>query len=423
MPPARYFPAAGRRLGEETDIMTASSGPATGSRLRTIAANSLIVLISILVTYVIVEAIFFWMLFPVLKPSVRPQVHGTPGVLTQHTIASYEPRRYIAILGDSMAEGLGDTLVEAGYNVERAFHAAHALHQLTGRDVVSFGRGGAGNAESLVRQTAQITVGSRCYFFPTLEDPAQIFAYFYEGNDIQDNLRFAARVTRAFGRADDAAIDAVLIGDYAAFPRWRCHGYFLDIANRMTRLLYRYYRYGSQSTPEPPGPNVLRVAGRVVNGPAGMEAPALEVDRKDIDTGMKVFERSLRWLRQRFPNVPITVVYIPAALSMYQLDGTTYVFPHEPREAGRSGQTTPAAIARNSNLLCNLVRAVAMNYGAGFLDTRPELRRAAASRVLHGPIDWIHFNRDGYQILGEILAKRMDDTQRVDTCGNPPAGQ
>jgi hypothetical protein len=176
-----------------------------------------------ILSFFAIELLFFRVIFPTANPGVRPHLHETPGVLAQSTKIGFAPRDYIAILGDSMAEGLGDALLAAGQNQARAFHAAHVIPDLTGRDVVSFGRGGSGSAEGLVRQPARILQGSRCLSFPTIEEPRQIFAYLYEGNDNQDNLAFANKVAAKFGRADEQAIDAYLSDNYASFNMWRCH--------------------------------------------------------------------------------------------------------------------------------------------------------------------------------------------------------
>jgi hypothetical protein len=41
---------------------------------------------------------------------------------------------------------------------------------------------------------------------------------------------------------------------------------------------------------------------------------------------------------------------------------------------------------------------------------RPALRAAAATTVIHGPRDWNHFNNAGYRVLGETLARTIDET-------------
>jgi lysophospholipase L1-like esterase len=397
-------------------MSTLSSVGSQVSRSGTFLVNWSLALVSAILSYFVIEAFFFRAIFPVADPSVRPHLPETPGVLAQSTKAGFVPRDYIAILGDSMAEGLGDALLAAGNNEARAFHAAHVVHDLTGRDVVTFGRGGSSSAEGLVRQPARIMAGSQCLIFPTIDEPSRIFAYFYEGNDIQDNLAFAAKVARKLGRSDSQAVDQFLSEDYGTFASWRCHLYLFDIASRMSRFFYQYYLgndpYRFQQVP---GESGLLVGDSTIDAPAPLDGPAIEVSDADIRSGIMVFDRSLSWLKTRFPTVPITVTYIPTALSVYRLTGSTYRYSIEPRDDGKSEWTTAAQIARNSDLLCDLVQAASARNGVGFFDTRPALRQAATKQLVHGPVDWVHFNEQGYRALGRALADR-GDSQSVDAC-------
>jgi hypothetical protein len=391
--------------------------PSIDSRSRARLVNLSVALVSTIISYFLIEALFFRAILPAADPSVRPQLPETPGVLAQTTKAHFVPHEYIAILGDSFAEGLGDALLAAGNNEARAFHAAHVIHNLTGRDVVSFGRGGAGSAEGLVRQPEHILAGSRCLMFPTIEEPDRIFAYFYEGNDIQDNLAFGRKVAQAVGRSDRDAIDAYLSDVYGSFAAWRCHLHLFDVAARMARFFYQYYVVGVDpfGYKHTPGGNRLLVGEDTIDAPAPLDGPALEFSDEEIGAGMMVFDRSLAWLRARFPDVPITVVYIPSILSIYHLTGPRYRYAIQPRDEGKSDWATAAQIARNTDLICNLVRSASARHRAGFFDARPGLREAAATRLLHGPIDWEHFNEQGYRTLGALLADRIDDAG-VDPC-------
>jgi lysophospholipase L1-like esterase len=397
-------------------MSTITSAGSQASRSGTLLTNWSLALVSTILSYFIIEAFFFRVIFPVADPSVRPHLPETPGVLAQSTKASFVPRDYIAILGDSMAEGLGDALLAAGENEARAFHAAHVVRELTRRDVVTFGRGGSSSAEGLVRQPARILAGSQCLLFPTIQEPSRIFAYFYEGNDIQDNLAFAAKVEKKFGRSDSPAIDQFLSEDYGTFASWRCHLYLFDIASRMSRFFYKYYTGGDPYRVQyTPGGSGLLIGGSTIDAPAPLDGPAIEVSDADIRSGIMVFDRSLSWLKARFPAVPITVTYIPTALSIYRLTGPSYRYSIEPRDDGKSNSATAEQIARNSNLLCNLVRAASARNDVGFFDTRPALREAATKQLLHGPADWVHFNAQGYRALGHALADRVD-SPGVDAC-------
>jgi hypothetical protein len=129
----------------------------------------------------------------------------------------------------------------------------------------------------------------------------------------------------------------------------------------------------------------------------------------EILDAMRVLDRSLAWLRHRFPAVPVTVAYLPGALSVYR-------FEHDPvgnySRPGGGGfipidAVSLAAIARTSDFVCRHVRETSIANGAAFIDTRPALREAATTQLIHGPRDWHHYNRAGYTVLGKAIAERL----------------
>src|SRR5262245_33757861 len=200
---------------------------------KVLAVNALLVAASTILAYVAVEFLFFRVVLGSADLTRRPFLPETAGALMQTTKAAYLPRNYVAVLGDSYGQGLGDEAVKAGYDEGHWFHATNVVHELTGRDVVTFAKAGAGSAEALVLLPSRTLNGSRCAIFPTLEDPAQVFAYFYEGNDIDDNLRFLMRVRAKYGRAGASDIDAYLSDEFASYPWWKCHAQLGDVASRL----------------------------------------------------------------------------------------------------------------------------------------------------------------------------------------------
>jgi GDSL-like Lipase/Acylhydrolase family len=395
------------------------------AKLNALAINSLLIVVSTIVGYLILEAIFFRLVLPELRFNARPFLPETPGALVQTSKAGYAPRNYVAIMGDSYAEGVGDEMLDVDGNEARGFHAAHVIHDLTGRDVVTFGKGGAGSAEAFVRLPTRAIEGSRCLIFPTIEDPRQILAYFYEGNDIEENLSFAAKVAHAYGQADARAIERYLSAQYGTFGTWHCHLYLGDNISRMVRFLNEYYLKKTDPfhTAEK-SQNTFLIADRASAAPAVL-GPALSVEPAGIRTAIEVFDRSLAWLRQRFAHVPITVVYIPSPLATYRLDAPSVAYFMIDDTGYHARAAAAEHVALNSDRICTLVREVAARQGTGFLDSRPALRAAAAARPIHGPIDWLHFNHAGYQVFGEILARRLPDPDALDGCSPalvPPGG-
>src|SRR5688572_29137633 len=68
-----------------------------------------------------------------LRPLAQPSKLGTV------------PARYVALLGDSYAQGAGDWLLSVNANRNPPFHSADLIHARTRRDVISFGASGAGS--------------------------------------------------------------------------------------------------------------------------------------------------------------------------------------------------------------------------------------------------------------------------------------
>ena len=386
-------------------------------RFRAASVNALVVVGATIVGYFILELAFFRVFLPNVALKIRPHLSETAGVLVQSSKAGFVPRNYIAILGDSYAEGAGDWLLSNGYNEALPFGSVDVLHTLLRRDVVSFGRGGSGSAESLVRQPTRILSGSNCLIFPTIPEPDQMIVYFYEGNDIEDNLRFLQRVHRRFGNSDAMAIDQFLSTDYAHFPFWQCRLHLGDTISRMVRFLYQYRNLKlSDLTPNISGPNKLIVGHTELTAPV-VEAPPMQLEDNAIGKALTVFDRSLAWLRHRFPKIPITVVYLPAPLTVYRKAAPTVDYVNEMDEGVvLAGTANSTAIERKSDQICSWVRDLTTKAGIRFLDSRPAARAVAAEKFIHGPLEWKHYNELGYRTLASFLAKELESGSELETC-------
>jgi len=69
-------------------------------------------------------------------------------------------------------------------------------------------------------------------------------------------------------------------------------------------------------------------------------------------------------------------------------------------------------------MICERLRDLAGRHGQSFIDARPALREAASRGIIHGPLDWKHFNRVGYTRLGERVAAALSGDVSFSTCGH-----
>jgi hypothetical protein len=376
-------------------------------RAKAIFTNALLAIASTLLCYIALEYAVFRVALPYLPVDVRPHLPDMVDVLAQNSRAGYLPRDYIALLGDSYAEGLGDWLLQVGGDRTKPFHSADVIRQATGRDVVSFGKGGAGSAEALVWRPARIFPSHRCSVFPALEVPREMFVYFYEGNDVEDNVHFLSKVENRYRRTDADAIDRYLAEDYAVTTAWHCHWQLADFMLTMGSFELRYRVIGlpvDNCGTEAPRANRLIVGDRAVEAPALMGPSLLPVGDDPIRAGMDVLAHALSWLRMRFAGVPVTLVYVPSALSIYHLTGDSVSYCLGTNVV----KTAPTdTVERNHDFIRDLARDIAAGQRVPFVDATPALRAAAFANVIHGPRDWDHLNEIGYRVLGSLVAAHV----------------
>jgi len=397
------------------------------ARLKHFCANAALSVVSFLLTYLVCEFLFFRFMLPSMSYNIRPHLPDRADFFMQNSKSHYVPHDYIALLGDSYAVGVGDWLLAGGGLADKPYHSANVIHDLARRDVASFGRVNIGSAQAMVQRVTRILDDDYCYLFPEIETPSRFVLYFYEGNDFADNYELLLDDIKPRSGDLGAQVDAFLRERYARPSPWACHGHFGDMLWRMGRYAVKY-----AGRPPPPVIDQVTTMNPIVLGGAtrmagDFQAPPLLMSESEIGAAVTVYARSLAWLRGRFPGVPVTVVYIPSAPSVYRHGGETVMLKQVFEPGAPGGPTTrfgihvpPAAIYARSELACMAVRA-ATPEDVAFVDARPALRKVAATTFVHGPRDWNHPNELGYRTLGALVVARLD--QRTHDACDPGASE
>ena len=368
-------------------------------------ANAALVLISTTLTYLAASLLIFRFFLPELSLNLRPHFPDRAEVFAQTSKAAYAPHDYVALLGDSYAEGQGDGLLAAGGDRARLVHSAHILHRLSGRDIISLGIGGAGSAQAMVRMPTRI-LRDRCFVYPVLEAPRQMLVYFYEGNDLDENGYVVNMAAQTYGAPTRETIARYIEAQYATLSPTRCYTELAETTVKMARFLTN--RDSFETLRKPSARNKVLAAG-VANPAPTLQKPPFELPSASVENALIVFDISLAWLKRNFPDSSITMVYLPSPAAIYRhADKTVDTYTDWPLNTVRAA---PAGdIDAASQRTCEQIRKLTMARGVRFLDMRPALRAAGANALIHGPRDWNHFNDVGYRVLGETLAKTIDDT-------------
>jgi GDSL-like Lipase/Acylhydrolase family len=349
-------------------------------------------------------------------------------VFAQSSKMGVVPRNPVILLGDSYAHGYGDWLLETDPNRNGPFHSAHVIQRLSGRDVVALGVSGAGSSEGMAHLPAIAYAHTKHAWYLRLPPPHVAVVYFYEGNDLNDNLTFLERRVKNPDATDVVEQIDRSIADYPSASLvptdWWRHFPLLRFSERMARRMY-VERTSDKAAQKPRSddaanaasadpPNVVEVAGQAMELPANLQSPAMELTRPELERAVLVYERSLAFLRKLLPDTPVLVVYLPSPLSSYRLLGPEVSIQRYGTD--RATRYPKERAAEYSNAICLLIRAATIGHGADFLDLRTAIRVASTHGILHGPRDFKHFNRKGMEALGQAVAERINRPLTQESC-------
>ncbi len=386
--------------------------------MKRIASNIGLTAVSIIVGAVLIEIFTLRFLLPALP--LRLHHHfGALAVLAQPTKDNTLPKDYTLLLGDSFAQGLGDWLFTADHSTNAKFHSLHVIRDITGWDVVSMGWGGSGSPTALVGQPMYgfTIINSSPYL--ELLPPKRIVAYFYEGNDLNNNTT----------KGDNDDVEAEIRDahrrieyDIKSIKPW----FFwvtgaLRIARHNFKVAMGWQKPNLVHYPPAPswqtwkaGPNKLKLKNQDVFAPP-LQAPAPLLSENTIGAGVKVFSESLLNLRNRFPKSELFVVYIPAVMTSYRQAGKMGLAHIQVRGRPKR-RVSIRQMEKRSDFICNSINAATIEAGARFIDTRSAIRKTTERQIIHGPRDAAHFNKLGYQKLAIIVVDGIRQKIRNNEC-------
>src|SRR5262249_5780661 len=290
----------------------------------------------------------------------------------------------------------------------------------------------AGSAEGMAALPAMAYARTKDAWYLRLPKPHVAIVYFYEGNDLNDDMAFLERRVEKYdggGLVDrmDHAIAAYPSALFVDTSSWPPHFPLLRFSYQMARRIYaesistvthEQKPNDAASTAPPDQPNLVEVAGQMVKLPANLQSPALELTLPEVERAVLVFERSFVFLRKLLPGTPVLVAYLPSPLSSYRLLGAEVSIQRYMTD--RAAVYPKQGVEEYSDAICRLIRAATIRQEGFFFDLRAPIRAASLHEVLHGPRDFKHFNRKGMEALGNAVAEQVNRSPTQGACSQNP---
>jgi hypothetical protein len=316
------------------------------------------------------------------------------------------------------------------------YHSAHVLYNRTGRDIISYGALGSGSLRGLVSQPIAHFKHINSLRAFELEQPQMILVYFFEGNDLSDNM------IDLYYRYNDI-IDMDLFYDTGYFknflqkqilekdPIYNSDGplknflftrFLIESVSdnavseikRGFKKIKKVFRNKiekqdkkSQQQSQSAQNDMALIDGKEFLIPQNSQHPAMTLTAEETRQAIYMYEQSLLFLSEFFNESSIAVVYIPSPLSSYQWSSPTVTI-----QTGLKGPVKfdSSSIHKRSHEICLEIEEIARKHKFDFADTRKFFREAAKKEPIHGPKDWLHPNEKGYRALAEgVLTAFFDE--------------
>jgi hypothetical protein len=278
-----------------------------------------------------------------------------------------------------------------------------------------------------------------------VDPPDLLIAYFYEGNDLEDTLAELLGLTiletpalAAYSDANgtlrlmledrqhlfDHALQNLQLRDpehlreliaHRYLPRHDLHGkrggslheFFFArflvalVEGEIAMLRGQAPVWAWEEGINPPGENRVDLAGSVTEVPGSLQAPGMELTSEETDLAFYAAQFALGELVASFPDTEVCLLRVPSPANLYE-------FRKEPVSVQglRAISNFPSAeIRARSEAVEVRLREIADRLDARFVDALLPLREAARTELIHGPRDWMHLNRRGQTVLGEVAVQ------------------
>ena len=292
---------------------------------------------------------------------------------------------YVAILGDSMAAGDGDAWTKRMYN----YSSLHFLKNNFNDNFLNFGHAGSGSFQQ-VREFIGSQKIMTSYPFKLKSKPKKIFFYFYEGNDITDNL-----IEKEVFNLDynDKNLYKLSKKRYLKiyFP------VFISLKNIIIDRFIHHYIIIKKRLKNKKSKNQNYLENK--NSKSIIQITDINyglhnLTEEKIDIALNIFFKNLNNLKNEI-NVPITIIYIPNQVTISSVEELT-----EFVDLNLEDKVSNDKISKNINYK---IKDFANKNNISYISLVAELSNINNKKNLYGHNDILHFSQQGYKEIANII--------------------
>tara|TARA_Y100000590_G_scaffold463802_1_gene631511 strand:+ start:3131 stop:4372 length:1242 start_codon:yes stop_codon:yes gene_type:complete len=395
--------------------------------------NFFTLLISIVLCLLIVNVIFVKISNQKYFP--RALANSLSNILQTFYPTTYnknELKDYVAILGDSYSQGAGDAYLRGTED----YALGHHLHAYYNKNYLNFGRGGYGSISAASNLILINKLSNLPNMIEDLEKPKSIIFLFYEGNDLEENIYEYNSLIKSNENISDfvsrrikenvtlSSSDKLTnVFPLLIFIKKIYEHFFWHMNNLINKIgkaeslnesislvkdrikkLFGYTIVLNESKVDE-STYINSIKKLNIKNVRPLQSAAVVLTQEEILIALEIFFESIGYIKTWSKVDDVLILYIPSPISSYTWE-EPITYEYKNSIDGKIDEIKRTSNKKN-NLNSLFIRNKIKNFSAEntfqFLDTTDYLIEKGKVKNLHGPLDWRHFNYDGYKNVSNYI--------------------
>ena len=342
---------------------------------------------------------------------------------------------YVAILGDSYSQGGGEAYLNNEYN----YSFGHHLFANDSKNYLNFGRAGFGSISAIANLIKINKLSNLPNLVPNLKKPKSIIFFFYEGNDLEDNIfeynsfvKQKENLRDFVNRRIDEKIKLInvekITNIFPLFPFLnKLYNHLDNLVDKIfkskdlneiklltIKTIKKLFGYtviiSNEKNDFFKHTNSLKEHENIKNI-RPLQSAAADLSDKEILISLEIFFNSIQYVKTWSQINKIFIVYIPSPISSYLWNEPITYVARNPNTGAFNKEIKTTTNIKN-NLKSIFIRSEISNFSKinniKFIDITDFAVKAAVKNTLHGPLDWHHFNYNGYKSTSNYISRNLE---------------
>ena len=398
-------------------------------------SNFVAIIVSLFLALIIINFILIKIANQKFFP--RPLAGSLPNLLLTFYPDTYKKdglSDYVAILGDSYSQGGGDAYL----NNEHDYSFGHHLYKSDSKNYLNFGRAGFGSISAISNLIKVNKLSNLPNSIVDLEKPKSIIFFFYEGNDLEDNIfEYNSFIKQNESVSDFVNRRIIENINLSFFDKTKS---VLPIIPFLKKLYDHFENlikniFKSKNFKEI-GTLLLKVTKKLlgrdeilnydnvdlnsyinsvenqneIKNIRPLQSAGADLSEEEILKGLKIFFESFKYIKSWSAIDEIFIVYMPSPITIYKWNEP---IAYEARNSNTGSLNKEIKTTTNvkNNLKSFFIRNEINNFSKinniKFIDITDFTIKTALKNSLHGPLDWRHFNYNGYKNTSDYISKNL----------------